>query len=81
MIRSVSSPEETIKSAERHYRAGDLKTARRLAREALERSGDRAEIAEKAARILKASGTDPVAIAVFVFTLCVLLFLIVRYVL
>jgi hypothetical protein len=77
----VSSPEQTIKLAERSYRAGDFKTARRLAREAIEQAGAEGEIGERAAQILKASGVDPVAIAVFSFTLLLLLFLIVRYVL
>jgi hypothetical protein len=77
----VSSPEDTIKAAERFQRAGDLKTARRLAREALEGAGENREIAERAEKLLRASGIDPVAIAVFGLTLCVLLFLIIRYVL
>ena len=79
-IRSVSSPEDTIKAAERFQRAGDLKTARRLAREALEQPGASDEVSERAQQLLKASGIDPVAIAIFGFTLCVLLFLIIRYV-
>lgn len=77
----MSSPEQTIKLAERSYRAGDFKTARRLAREAIEQAGSKGEIGERAEKILKGSGVDPVAIAVFAFTLCLLLFLIVRYVL
>jgi proline dehydrogenase len=77
----VSSPEQTLKLAERSYRAGDFKTARRLAREVIEQTDPDGEIGERAAQILKASGVDPVAIAVFAFTLALLLFLIVRYVL
>jgi hypothetical protein len=77
----VSSPEEKIERAERYYRAGDHKTARQLAREALEQSRGEGAVAERAAEILKASGIDPVAIAVFGVSLALLLFLIIRYVL
>ena len=77
----MSTPEDQIKRAEQLQLAGDHKRARELAREVLDQGGVDDAASERAAKILAASGVDPVAIAVFGLTLAVLLFLIVWYVL
>jgi hypothetical protein len=70
-----------IEDARRHYLAGDHRAARRLAREALERAPGSDPIARQAREILRSTGIDPLAIAVFGLTLMVLVFLVFRYVL
>ena len=77
----VTTPEQQLKEADRAYRAGDFRTARRLARTARDSAGSRPEVVERANRILAATGIDPVAAVVFVGTLALLTFLVVRYVL
>ena len=78
---AVSSPEETVRQAESAYRAGDHKRARQLARRALEQAEPDSEVGGRASQLLRATGIDPLAIAFFAVTTCVLLFLIFRYLL
>ena len=77
----VTAPEDMLKEADRAYRAGDFRVARRLAKEARRTEGARPEVEERAAKLLAATGIDPVAAAVFVGTLALLVFLVVRYLL
>jgi hypothetical protein len=70
-----------LRQADRAYRAGDFRTARKLAKRARTTEGRRPEVAERADRLLAATGVDPVATAVFVGTLALLTFLVVRYLL
>ena len=78
---TVTTPEDMLKEADRAYRAGDFRTARRLAKQARRAEGRRPEVAERADKLLAATGVDPVATAIFVGTLALLAFLIVRYLL
>jgi hypothetical protein len=75
----MSAPEQEIERAERAYRAGDFRTARRIAGELLAQTTVDDDIGERAARITRATGIDPLAIAFFGITLGLLLFLILWY--
>ena len=75
----MNDHDRDIDTAERRYRAGDYRTARRLAKR-IEQSAANEDAKTRATRILRATGVDPFAIAAFAITGGLLLFLIIRYI-
>lgn len=63
------------------YARGDFREARKIAKALAAAEGSKPAERTRAAEILKATGADPVAIAAFVVTALLVVFLIVHYVL
>lgn len=75
----MAASEPAANPAEVAYRAGDYRTARRLSRGAAADESRPATERERARRILRATGIDPLAIAAFLLTTGVIGYLIVRH--
>ena len=67
--------------AEACYERGDFREARRIAKAIVASADGPAEERERAAKILTATGVDPIAIVAFSVTALLLALLIARYVL
>ena len=75
----VTSITPQIVRVEKLYDAGDYKQARKLARTLLAEGEMTASHRQRLEKVLAATGTDNVAVMAIVFTLCVLVFLVVKY--
>ena len=71
----------SLPEAEACYRRGDFREARKLAKSIVAAADSPSADKERAAKILTATGTDPIAIAAFLVTALLLAFLIAHYVL
>jgi hypothetical protein len=77
----MSEAPSNLSQAEACYRRGDFLEARKIAKAIAASADSPPEEKERAAKILKATGADPVAIAAFLVTALLLAFLIAHYVL
>ena len=76
----MDSAKTRLAEAERHYRAGDFRTARAICRELLAGEADD-DVRRRANEIMTATGVDPMAIAAFCLSASILIYLIVHYLL
>ena len=78
----TSSTQDRLARSLQLVKVGDYRSARRIAKQLL---GDGAELTKeeqnKVDHILKVTGIDPYVAGGFLFTLCVLVFLLIKYVL
>lgn len=80
MIPSVNNKADKLVSlSNRLIAAGDYRHARELASKAMETDDLKSETRVLAERILKITGTDPVAAAAILLTLGVMIFLVAQY--
>jgi len=71
----------SLPEAEACYRRGDFREARKLSKSIVAAADSTPADRERAAKLLTATGIDPVAIAAFLVTALLLAFLIAHYVL
>jgi hypothetical protein len=68
-----------VARAERFYQVGDYKQARALAKILIDDETLSHDDRKALERILRATGTDPVAALAILFTFCLLVFLVLKY--
>lgn len=76
----MDNRQEKLAAAKRYYEKGDFKSARAHAKQLLTDDTLTEEVKREARKIIRATGIDPISAGVFLFTSCLLAYLIIKYI-